>query len=104
MTAMKNHMNEWTFPERIDYNEVPEYLRRFEAEAITGTLVFDLRDTEVAHSSFIGFLIVAKHAIEKSGHDLVLRLSPALERLLAMLHILEYFSVRAHRAEQRLTA
>lgn len=91
---MKNAMNEWTFPASIEYQDVPEFLRRFEATAVAGTFVFDLRETQEAHSSFIGFLIFAKYVIEKNGHSLVLNLSPALERLLKMLRVFEYFMSR----------
>jgi anti-anti-sigma regulatory factor len=93
---MTTPMNTWTFPRNIEYSDVPHYLRKFENLKITSAIAFDLSDTEEMHSSFIGFLICAKQALEKKGHPLVLHLSPSIEKILNMFQMLEYFLTAAY--------
>ena len=54
--------NCWTFPKEIPLEEVPAYSTRFEKIDKPVNLQFDLTQTEWIHSSFVGFLIYAKHS------------------------------------------
>ena len=81
----------WTFPKAIGLEEIPEYLDKFSRIDTSGLVVFDLSRTVSMHSSFVGFLIHAKHAMLGNGGRLILRVSSTIERILAMLNILEYF-------------
>jgi anti-anti-sigma regulatory factor len=101
---MNTPMNIWTFPKSIEYSEVPQYLRRLDGQTNDRALVLDLSDTEDMHSAFIGFLIVAKERIEKTGFKLVLYIPPSIERILKMLNIFEYFLTHAAPAVQKKTA
>ena len=96
--------NRWTFPEEIRFESVSQYSQFFEQLENRKNLVFDLSHTEGIHSSFIGFLIYAKHTLQKEGTSLTLLLSSTSERILAMLNILNYFAPEIQRALTRKTA
>ena len=67
-------------------------------------VTFDLTKTVNIHSSFIGFLIHAKHHINKNGGRLVLLLSLTVEKILIMLNIIEYFSPEIETSFNKKTA
>ncbi|HOO72461.1 MAG TPA: hypothetical protein PK926_11935 [Spirochaetota bacterium] len=81
----------WTFPENIKFEEVSDYLDRFKHIDASQKIIFDLTDTINIHSSFIGFMINAKHLTVRNGGSLTLRLSFTVERILTMLNIIDYF-------------
>lgn len=80
------------FPINISIEKVSEYddqLKQIQSDEV---ITFDLRKTVKIHSSFIGFLIHAKHHINKNGGKLVLLLSSTIEKILIMLNIIDHFS------------
>lgn len=82
----------WEFNKSISIEEVADYVARLDYIGQNESITFDLSRTVNIHSSFIGFLIHAKHHINKNGGKLVLLLSLTVEKILIMLNILEYFS------------
>ncbi len=86
----------WTFPKEIDFCLVPQYVKRIEREAAPQVIIFDLTGTEKIHSSFIGFLIHVKGLVDERGGTLVLKISPSLQRLFAMMKIADYFTPAFH--------
>jgi anti-anti-sigma regulatory factor len=81
-----------TFPQHIGFMNVSEYMEKFREMDHDGAIVFDLSETVSVHSSFIGFLIHAKHTISKKSGKLTLLLSFTTEKLLVMLNIIDFFS------------
>jgi anti-anti-sigma regulatory factor len=71
----------WSFPIYIAFEMVPIYVKDFEEASCDRTIIFDLSRTKELHSSFIGFLINAKHRLEKEGGNLKLYISPELEKI-----------------------
>lgn len=92
-TTEKEIKNErkWIFPDHIKFEEVPVYAERLKEQNLQGNIIFDLSETINIHSSFIGFLIHAKHNIEKKDGNLLLLLSSTVEKILIMLNIMDYF-------------
>ena len=84
--------NVWVFPRSITIEEVSEYVERLKKLKIDEVITFDMSNTVNVHSSFIGFLLHAKHHINKNGGKLFLILSLTVEKILIMLNIIEYFS------------
>jgi anti-anti-sigma regulatory factor len=82
----------WIFPKSVNIEEVSEYVESLKNIKSRDAVTFDLSKTVNIHSSFIGFLIHAKHHINKNGGRLVLLLSLTVEKVLIMLNIIEYFS------------
>ena len=83
----------WKFPENIGYENVPDYMRILNSRQFNRELFIDLSDTEMLHSSFIGFLIHAKQIIEKNNGTLKILVSKRSEKIFHMLNIHEFFRV-----------
>jgi hypothetical protein len=93
---LKNHLKDlsvWKFPPVIDYYHVSGYLIEFDRVPGSGVIVFDLKKTEYIHASFIGFMIICKEKIEKSGGRLILEMSSYFQKRISLLGMGEYFSV-----------
>lgn len=82
----------WIFPESISFEKAAEYVEKLNENEDIINIVFDLSSTVNIHSSFIGFLIHAKHSLNKRGANLTLILSLTVEKLLILLNIIDYFS------------
>lgn len=82
----------WKFPENIRYENVPGYLSILYRRRFQNELVLDLSETDILHSSFIGFLIHAKQVLEKDNGKLTILLSKRSERIFHMLNIYNFFS------------
>lgn len=82
--------NCWTFPKEIPLEEVPEYSSRFEKIEKPQCLQFDLSQTEWIHSSFIGFLIYAKHSLSSKGGTLNIVPSASVQRILHLMNLNDY--------------
>lgn len=80
----------WAFPKEIPLEEVPEYSRKLEKINELSILQFDLSQTESIHSSFIGFLIYAKHNISAKGGKLYIIPSPAVNHILHLMNLKDY--------------
>ena len=83
--------NIWTFPTTIEFDEVPNYSKKFEKIPHNNSITFDLSDTESIHSSFIGFLLNAKRELDMEQGQLNLTLSPSLEKFFLMMKLTDYF-------------
>jgi predicted DNA-binding ArsR family transcriptional regulator len=94
----------WIFPKSVSIEEVSEYVERLKNIKASEVVTFDLSKTVNIHSSFIGFLIHAKHHINKNGGRLVLLLSLTVEKILIMLDIIEYFSPEIDTSFNKKTA
>jgi len=81
----------WKFPENIGYENVPGYLTILNKRYFQNELVLDLSDTDIVHSSFVGFLIHAKQIIEKDNGKLKIILSKRSEQIFHMLNIYSFF-------------
>lgn len=104
MKRQEQENNCWTFPETITFESVSYYSQRFEDLTERDGITFDLSHTESIHSSFIGFLIHAKHMLNKEGTSLRLILSFTAERIMIMLNILDYFAPEVAVPASRKTA
>lgn len=82
----------WKFPSVIDICHVSLYMSVFNRLVHNGRIVFDMKDTEDIHSSFIGFLVFCKERLGKGGGQLVLEPSPYLKQTFTFLGMGEYFS------------
>jgi hypothetical protein len=82
----------WKFSKSISPEEVSEYLEQLTLITPGASLMFDLSDTVNIHSNFIGFLIHAKHHMQKIGGKLTIVLSLTVEKILIMLNIRDYFT------------
>jgi len=82
----------WDFPKSITFEEVSEYLESLKNIKPGEALTLDLSKTVSIHSSFIGFLIHAKHYMNKNNGRLILLVSMTVEKILIMLNIIDYFS------------
>ncbi|MCP4132984.1 MAG: hypothetical protein GY754_18610 [bacterium] len=91
MNARLKNQKEWIFPARIGFENVSLYTEKLQLQSRDNNIIFDLRETVDIHSSFIGFLIIAKNTINKHENDLLLILSYSAARILKMLNILDYF-------------
>ncbi len=89
---MTENKDVWVFPESISFDKAAEFVERLNENKDSMNLVFDLSSTINIHSSFIGFLIHAKHHLNRRGVNLTLILSLTVEKLLILLNIIEYFS------------
>jgi anti-anti-sigma regulatory factor len=94
----------WIFPKSVNIEEVSEYVESLKNIKSRDVVTFDLSKTVNIHSSFIGFLIHAKHHINKNGGRLVLLLSLTVEKVLIMLNIIEYFSPEIETSFNKKTA
>jgi anti-anti-sigma regulatory factor len=94
----------WIFPKSVNIEEVSEYVESLKNIKSRDAVTFDLSKTVNIHSSFIGFLIHAKHHINKNGGRLVLLLSLTVEKVLIMLNIIEYFSPEIETSFNKKTA
>jgi anti-anti-sigma regulatory factor len=94
----------WIFPKSINIEEVSEYVERLKNLKNGEIVTFDLSKTVNIHSSFIGFLIQAKHHIRKNGGRMILLLSLTVEKILIMLNIIEYFSPEIETSINKKTA
>jgi len=81
----------WKLPKSIGYDCVPNYLSLLNSHYMPEELILDLTETEVLHSSFIGFLIYAKNFTEKNNSSIKIILSPKSEKIFKMLHIYDFF-------------
>ncbi len=89
---MKNANNIWKFPAEVGIEATHHCLAKLKAFTHNGTITLDLSRTENIHSSFIGFLIHARQVIKKKGGNLVLTISPTLEKIFNMLKISDFLS------------
>ena len=94
----------WTFPRNISIEEVSEYVERLKNIKSGNFVTFDLTKTVLIHSSFIGFLIHAKHYINKINGRLAIELSLTVEKILVMLDLYGYFSPDISSAIDKKTA
>lgn len=83
----------WKFPPVIDISHVSLYMSVFNRLVHSERIVFDMKDTEEIHSSFIGFLVFCKERLGNGGGELVIEPSSYLEQTLTFLGMGEYFSV-----------
>jgi hypothetical protein len=94
----------WEFPKSINIEEVSEYIEKLKYIEQGETVTFDLSKTVNIHSSFIGFLLHAKHSIHKNEGKLVLILSLTVEKILIMLNIIDYFATEISAPLSKKTA
>lgn len=94
----------WVFPPHINLDEIPDYLEKLKQLDMTGIVHFDMSTTVSIHSSFIGFLIHAKHTVHGQGGRLILSVSTTVEKILTRLNIFDYFSQDCEAPSGRKTA
>ena len=57
----------WKFPNRITIHETTKYHEIIEELDFSEQIIFDLRDTNAASSSFVGFLIDINKKVDSQG-------------------------------------
>jgi len=80
-----------TFPEKIDFAAATHLSQQMRETLFPESVEFDLTKTDSIHSSFIGFLILAKYLMNKRGVSLHLRISPHIRRVFDMLELNSFF-------------
>jgi anti-anti-sigma regulatory factor len=81
----------WTFPRHVSFEAATGYLYQLRSMDLSGTVIFDLSETEAVHSSFIGLMIDLKEKAQRFGGELEVRLSPALVRHFSRMNIYQHF-------------
>ena len=89
MTLSQN--GSWIFPEKIEINDIHHYSEQLSRVRFDNDIFFDLSNTHTIHSSFVGFLIIAKKEAERKGGELKLELSNEMNKLFSLLNIGDYF-------------
>ena len=87
-------MFHWSFPRSIEFWMVPQYLQQSESLGNYDIILFDLSQTETAHSAFIGFLLFMKQRLERNGLSIIVKLSDDMNKIFNMLKIKEHFPPR----------
>ncbi len=82
--------NQWKFPHRVDFETTSTYINKMDGLDRADQLTFDLSDTEIVHSSFIGFLIDTKRKCRNNDREFNLLISPYLEKIFRSLEIYDY--------------
>ncbi|HOO71482.1 MAG TPA: hypothetical protein PK926_06950 [Spirochaetota bacterium] len=85
----------WKFPVHIDFEITTNYLYQLRSIDYSKTITFDLSETEIVHSSFIGFMIDLKEKILRSGGIFEVRLSPQLIKHFSRMNIYDHFIPQA---------
>ncbi len=80
----------WEFPEDIKFEEVPQFLKKFEKIPHDQVITFDLTKTMNIHSSFLGFLIHAKRKIEGNNGTFRLKASESIRKIFSMVNLSDY--------------
>ncbi len=94
----------WSFPYEIEFETATELARRLcDLSGAENTVIFDLSKTKSVHSSFVGFLIHTKHYLESNGMRLVLKTSPQIDKVLALLNLGTYFLTESGRGKAQST-
>ena len=88
----QNLNGSWVFPEKIEINDIHLYAEQLSRVDFGNNLNFDLSNTMEVHSSFVGFLILAKKEAERKGSSLKIDLSADMSKLFSLLRIKDYFS------------
>lgn len=81
----------WKFPHHIDFEKTTGYIYRIRNIDFSKTMVFDLSETEVVHSSFIGFMIDVQTRLEHNGGTMEVKFSPSMERQFAQMELYKHF-------------
>ncbi|MBP7901352.1 MAG: STAS domain-containing protein [Spirochaetes bacterium] len=87
-----NQNGSWIFPEKIEINDIHHYSEQLSRIRFEDDIYFDLSNTHTIHSSFVGFLIIAKKEAKRKGGELKLSLSDEMDRLFSLLNIGDYFT------------
>ena len=69
---------------------MPEYSRILEKYENNDFVSFDLTNTIHVHSSFIGFLLHAKHQISSRGGNLCIYPSSAVTKIIDLMQLKDY--------------
>ena len=77
--------------EKIEINDIHHYSEQLSRVRFDNNIFFDLSNTHTIHSSFVGFLIIAKNEAERKGGELKLELSDEMNKLFSLLNIGDYF-------------
>jgi len=85
--------HEWVFPGEIDFKSTSHYIDIFSGIDYGHEIIFDLRNTDHIHSSFIGFLIDLKEKTDRAEGMLVLRLSPSIQKLMSRINLAGHFTI-----------
>jgi len=81
----------WKFPVHIGFEATTNYLYQLSSINLSMTVTFDLSETEVVHSSFIGFMIDFKERIVRSGGTLDVIFSPQLKKHFTRMNLYHHF-------------
>jgi anti-anti-sigma regulatory factor len=94
----------WLFPHEIEFQTATELTQRLcDLAGTDNTVIFDLSKTKSVHSSFVGFLIHTKNYLESNGMRLVLRTSPQIDKVLALLNLGSYFRIESSPGAEQAT-
>lgn len=83
--------NSWKFPRTINFESSSTYVHRFNNLDYSEEIIFDMRETDNVHSSFIGFLINLKQKVNMNGGKLTFYLSDSIEKLFNILKLHDFF-------------
>ena len=83
--------NSFKFPKTINFGSPSTYIKKFNNLDHSEEIVFDMSETDIVHSTFIGFLIDLKQKVDRNGGQLKFHLSGSIERLFNILKLYDFF-------------
>ena len=83
--------NSWKFPKTINFGSPSTYTKKFSNLDHSEIIIFDMSETDIVHSTFIGFLINLKQKVDRDGGRLKFHLSDSIKRLFNILKLYDFF-------------
>lgn len=81
----------WKFPHHVDFEKTTGYLYRIRNIDFSKSMIFDLTETEIVHSSFIGFMIDVHTKLEHHGGSMIVKLSSTMEKQFSRMNLYNHF-------------
>ena len=82
----------WKFPEQITIFDTEIYHEIDNAINLNDEIVFDLTETNVVPSAFVGYMMDVNKRANNNGGCLQIKASHSMERLLSLLELKDFFS------------
>jgi hypothetical protein len=81
----------WKFPEQVGFEATTSYLYQLRSIDLSRVITFDLSDTDMVHSSFIGFMIDLKEKVLRNGGVLEVIFSQELRKQFSRMNLYSHF-------------
>ncbi len=104
MNYIADKVKIWKFPRDISFESVPGYLNSFVPKSEYGKVVFDMKETETFHASFVGFLLHVKSVSERNGTAFDVLFSERAARTIRMMGLFSHFCISRSDERNELSA